>query len=177
VCGLGPPDIGMQGVPLLQRLGLTVGYPYLPWLTQWWFKQQPTGRLDLSDEDRLSLLQQESSKGKPHAKDIPIIKDVGFSKLQLVAAKEAYSQGFDKGVHDGTLMCRDWGFRIEDIREDLIVQLWYGKDDASVPFNHGVQIAARLGGRAQFTVGEDETHASMEMNYMREYLKELVRCT
>jgi pimeloyl-ACP methyl ester carboxylesterase len=70
----------------------------------------------------------------------------------------------------------DHGFRIEDIRPELPVHLWYGKLDSFVPPNHGVQIAARLGGRAYLRL-EDETHASIVVNRMREILEHLVRST
>lgn len=85
-------------------------------------------------------------------------------------------QGFDGAWQDGRLMCMNFGFRIEDIRPGLPVQLWYGKHDTSVPPNHGVQIAARLGGRAQLRV-EDETHGSIVVNRMKEILEDLVRST
>jgi hypothetical protein len=176
VSALGPPDIGYAGVPLLQRSGLAIGYPYFPGLTAWWFKQQPTGRLDLNDEDRLALLIRETKKGTSHPKDLPIFRDEAFLKLQTVGAKAAYSQGFHHGVYDGTISCTNWGFKVEDIRQDLPVHLWYGTDDASVPFNHGVQLRKRLGERATLTVGKGETHASMEFNFMREYLQMIVGC-
>jgi pimeloyl-ACP methyl ester carboxylesterase len=64
-------------------------------------------------------------------------------------------------------------FRIEDIRPELPVQLWYGKLDTFVPPNHGVQIAARLGGRAYLRI-EDETHGSIVVNRMREILEHLL---
>lgn len=87
------------------------------------------------------------------------------------------SQGFDGLLQDGKVMCMDYGFRIEDIRPDLPVQLWYGKLDTFVPLNHGVQIAARLGGRAHLRV-EDETHASISGQRMKgEILRDLVRST
>lgn len=162
---------------MLQRLGLAVGYPYLPGLTAWWFKQQPTGRLDLNDEDRLALLIRECKKGTSHPKDLPIFRNEGFLKLQIVASKAAFAQGVHNAVHDGTLSCSKWGFKIEDIRQDLPVHLWCGTDDKSVPFNHGVQMKKRMRGEGVvLTVGEGETHASMEVNYMREYLEKMVAC-
>lgn len=171
VCGLGPPDIGTKGVPLLQRLALAVGYPHLPGLTAWWFKRQPSGRLDLDDGERLKLLQEAIAKGpKPHSKDVPLLESPTFLALNLAASREAFSQGFEHATHDGTLACSDWGFKIEDIRPDLEVELWYATDDASVPFAHGEQILERLRGRARFVRGEGETHGSLEVNFMREYL-------
>lgn len=177
VSALGPPDIGYAGVPWLQRAGLAIGYPYFPGLTTWWFKQQPTGRLDLSDEDRLALLVQVCKESTKHAKDIPIFRNEHFLKLQIVAAKAAFAQGVHHAVHDGTLSCTPWGFEIEDIRQDLPVHIWCGTDDTSVPFNHGVQMKKRMEGKdVVLTVGEGETHASLEFNFMKDYLEGIVRC-
>ncbi len=72
------------------------------------------------------------------------------------------------------MICTDFGFRIEDIRHDLPVQLWYGKYDTHVPLNHGKQIAARLGGRASLRV-EDETHASISQKWKKEELEDLIK--
>ena len=72
-------------------------------------------------------------------------------------------------------MCRDWGFRIEDIRKDLPVHLWYGRLDRFVPLNHGMQIAARLGGgnNVQLRV-EDESHSAILFNWKRDIIQGLV---
>ncbi len=68
----------------------------------------------------------------------------------------------------------DFGFRIEDIRPDLPVQLWYGKHDVFVPLYHGETIANRLGDRANLRV-EDETHASIFYNWREQFLEDLVK--
>ncbi|KAH8771492.1 Alpha/Beta hydrolase protein [Hyaloscypha finlandica] len=137
------------------------------------------GRLDLTDERRLELLQQSVSKseGSAQAKDLEVMKDEDFLRLYLRSTRESFAQGFEATLQDGRAMCMDWGFRIEDIRPDLPVQLWYGKLDTFVPLNHGVQIAARLGDRAHLRV-EDETHASISGQRMKEeILRGLVSST
>ncbi|QDS71237.1 hypothetical protein FKW77_000070 [Venturia effusa] len=175
VSALGPPDIGYAGVPLLQRSGLAIGYPYFPGLTTWWFEQQPTGRLDLSDEDRLALLTRVCKQHTKHAKDIPIFLNEKFLRLQIVTAKAAFAQGVRHAVHDGTISCTRWGFDLEDIRKDLPLQIWCGTDDSSVPFNHSVQMKHRMTGKdVVLTVKEGETHASVEINFMKEYLEGIV---
>jgi pimeloyl-ACP methyl ester carboxylesterase len=63
---------------------------------------------------------------------------------------------------------------VEDIRPDLPVQLWYGKQDSIVPLHHGEQIVVRLGGRAVVRV-EDETHASLQVRFQEEILENLVK--
>jgi hypothetical protein len=71
-------------------------------------------------------------------------------------------------------MCYDFGFRIEDIRPDIPVNLWYGTLDKCIPCNHGVQIAARLGERANLRLLE-ETHTSIFFNNREAVLTELLK--
>ncbi|TAQ91199.1 hypothetical protein B7494_g488 [Chlorociboria aeruginascens] len=179
VCGLGPPDIGMRGSNFVHWIGFTFGFHYSPsFLLRWFWQREPTGRLDLTDEKRLELWLQRESKPKAtvHEKDIELLKDEDFLRVSLRSCRESFAQGFEGVRQDGKLISSDFGFRIEDIRPDLPVQLWYGKHDTFVPLNHGVQIAARLGGRAHLRV-EDETHGSISMNLKRQYLEDLVRST
>lgn len=175
ICGLGPPDIGMKGACWVNWLGFTLGYRYFPMATGWYLKRQLAANLDLSDEKRYQKLRKEvlKSKSMPE-KDREIMKDESTLRLFLRTSRQSFSQGSDAAVQDGRLMCMDFGFRVEDIRPDLPVQLWYGKQDVAVPLNHGVQIAARLGGRAALRV-VDETHLSIWANYGEEALRELVR--
>ncbi|KAF2464645.1 alpha/beta-hydrolase [Lindgomyces ingoldianus] len=176
VCGLGPPDIGMSGARWLNWLGFTLGYRYAPsWANRWFWQRQPIGRLDLTDEKRLELLLQSASGSiGAHEKDLEVMKDEDFLRLILRSTRESFAQGYDGIGQDGKVMCMDYGFRIEDIRADLPVQLWYAKHDVFVPLNHGKQIAARLGGRGHLRV-EDETHSSIVVNWRKEILEDLVR--
>ena len=131
--------------------------------------------MDLTDEKRLELLQQCVSKSEAtaHEKDLDVMKDEDILRLLLRSTRESFAQGFDGVRQDGKLMSLDHGFRIEDIRHDLPVRLWYGKLDVYVPLRHGEQIAARLGGRAHLRV-EDETHASISAKRKKEILEDLL---
>lgn len=173
VCGLGPPDMGMKGASWLQWLGFTVGFRYFPSLTRYFFQGSAGARLDLSDEERLTLMKQQLLKSKIHDKDLDFINDEDYLRVSLRAAREAYAQGFDGLLQDGRLMSVDFGFRIEDIRPDLPVQLWYGKFDINVPPTHGEQIAQRLGSSARLRM-VDETHASLFTNWRWSFLEDLV---
>ncbi|KAH8819038.1 alpha/beta hydrolase [Xylogone sp. PMI_703] len=176
LCGLGPPDIGMKGADFIHQIGLTIGWRYSPAIFLRWFLQsEPRGQVDLSDEKRLELLKQRVSKseGKAHEKDLQVWKDEGFRRVHLQSTRESFKQGFDGVLLDGKLMCMEYGFRIEDIRPDLPMKLWYSKHDTSVLLNHGKQIVARLGGQANLRV-LDETHASLPVNWREEILTELL---
>ncbi|KAF2792950.1 alpha/beta hydrolase fold protein [Melanomma pulvis-pyrius CBS 109.77] len=174
VCGMGPPDIGMSGAGWMHWLAYTWGYRYGPgWLGRWWWRRDPLGRLDLTDEQRLELYMQPNLH--LNERDHDIMKDKDLVRLVVRSSRESFAQGYDGVWQDGKLMCKDFGFRIQDIRLDLPVQLWYGKYDTYVPLNHGEQIAARLGGRAQLRV-EDEAHAGISVHWNKEILEALVSC-
>ncbi|KAF2726551.1 alpha/beta-hydrolase [Polyplosphaeria fusca] len=173
VVGLGPPDIGMSGADWLHRLGFPHGLRYAPFsIVKRFWQSDPSGRLDLGEDERLKLVLQSPVR---HEKDAAFMKS-DWPRLSLRAVGECYTQGFDGIFQDGRLICSDFGFQVEDIRSDLPLHLWYGKLDTFVPSNHGVQIAARWRGKVQLKV-EDETHASIVVNRSREILAALTEQT
>jgi len=176
VCGLGSPDMGYGGMKWMNWVGWTFGQRIAPGLCRWWFGREPGARVDLSDEERMRLLRQgfEKDKANMHPKDLAVFSDVDFMRTHLRSSREAFGQGMDGFSLDFRLLNANFGFRIEDIRENLPVQLWYGKLDTNVPLQHGEKIAARLGANAHLRV-EDETHASIWANWKEEYLGELVK--
>ncbi|KAF2257673.1 alpha/beta hydrolase fold protein [Lojkania enalia] len=176
VCGIGPTDIGMSGANWVNWIGFTFGWRYsFVAAIRWFFRLEPAARLELTDEERFELHMQRMSR-LTNEKDLEVLNDADFAQLFLRTARESYRQGFDAVTDDGRLICLDYGFRIEDIRSDLPVHLWYGKQDAHVPLNHGQQIAARLGDRAQLRV-EDDTHASIWLKWKEEVLKDMIKST
>jgi pimeloyl-ACP methyl ester carboxylesterase len=160
----------MKGANWINWIGFTFGWRWAsPWAVRWVFGGEPAARLDLSDEERYRL-QMKAAANITNEKDQEFFKDESFVSLFLRGAREAYGQGFEAMTQDGKLMCLDWGFRIEDIRPHIPFQLWYGNQDTHVPLRHGVQIAARLGDKAQLNV-RDETHASLWVNTMEEAIQ------
>jgi pimeloyl-ACP methyl ester carboxylesterase len=178
VCGLGPPDIGMKGADFMHQLGFPYGWKYAPmFLKKWFFSRDAFGRMDLTDEQRLQRALSPSNLATfKHPRDREFMGDEDFIRLILRSTREARAQGFDGIALDGKVMCRDWGFRVEDIQKHLPVQLWYGKDDWFVPANHGVQIAERLGGDDRRVVlrVENDTHASISQRWKREQLEAIL---
>jgi pimeloyl-ACP methyl ester carboxylesterase len=178
VCGLGPVfEIGMKGARWLNWIGFTFGYRYTPRiLNRWFWQSQTCGRLDWSDEKRLERHMKDflKSKSTAHEKDLEVMTDEDNAQRFLRSARESFAQGFDAALQDGRVLSMDFGFRIQDIRSDLPVQLWYGKHDVIVPLNHGETIAKRLSDRANLRV-EDETHASIFFNWREQILEDLVK--
>jgi len=132
----------------------------------------------MTDEERLQLILQgiRQDKNIPE-QDREIMKREDwedFLRVHLRSTREAFAHGFDAAAQDGRVMSIDYGFRLEDIRSDLPFFLWYGTEDKNVPVNVGVQVAARLGGRANLRV-EDGTHNSVQLNWKEEQLQELLK--
>lgn len=178
ICGLGPPDMSMWKADWMHWLGFPYGWRYAPvWLNEWFFRLDAFGRMELSDEERLEKMLDPSRLAKiRNQKDRRILGDREVLGLGLRASREANRQGFGGIAQDGRVMCSEWGFRIEDIRRDLPVLLWYGKEDTFVPPNHGVEIAARLGGTEGKAVLrlEDDTHYSISHDWRREQLEAIL---
>ena len=175
VCGLGPMDIGMKGADFMHKIGFPYGWKYTPeFLMEWYFSRDVFGQMDMTDEQRLQRALSPSSLAIiKDPRDRKIMNDEDVIRLVLRSTREARAQGFEGIALDGKVLCRDWGFQIEGIRKDLRVQLWYGKDDCFVPANHGVQIAARLGGDNGRVVLrlEDDTHTTISQRWQREQLE------
>lgn len=131
--------------------------------------------MDLSDEERLRrMLSPEVQSKIKSDKDKAIVNDVNILRMMLVCTREANRQGFRGTKQDGEVSCTPFGFRLEDIRKDIPVQLWYGKDDVFVPPSHGEQIAKRIGGRVELRL-ENDTHTSISVNWKEEQIKAILK--
>lgn len=175
VVGLGLPDMSSKGQNWMHWLGFRFGWPYMPNLVHYWFKREAAMQLQLSDEERYELQMEQFWKSKPLPKDAEVLGDGREFRLMLRQARQAYAQPWADGVgQDGHLLSRDFGFRVQDIRKDLPMRLWYGKQDTHCPPSHGEQTAERLGASATLRI-ENETHASLTMNWRRRILEDLLK--
>jgi pimeloyl-ACP methyl ester carboxylesterase len=159
----------------MHRIAFPIGWSYAPVpLVRWYISRDPVFNLSLSDEERLRRWQHPSRLSTiKHPREMEVMRDTDYLRLSLQSMREALAQGWEWVCQDAALMCTDLGFRVEDVREDLPVQLWYGKDDTFVPMNHGVQIAKRLGCRAELRV-EQDTHGSISHRWKREVLQAIL---
>ncbi|KAF2022008.1 alpha/beta-hydrolase [Aaosphaeria arxii CBS 175.79] len=176
VCGLGPPDMGYRGMKFMNYLGWTFGQRMFPGLCRWWFSREPGARLDLPETERMELMRQgfEKSKASMHPKDAAFFGDLDQRWVMLRTAAEAFSQGMGGFSQDFRLLNSDFGFRIEEIRKDLKVQIWHGTLDENVPTHHGEMVAKRIGDNATLKI-TDDTHASIFRERKEEYLGKLVK--
>ena len=178
VVALGPPDIGMKGAQLVNRIGYPYGFRFTPNflkpLHTWFWRRDAYGRVDLTDEERFKMLMKQVETAKMHPKDKEVFKDENFIRIGLQSTRQGFEQGFDGVFEDGKLCCLDLGFKVEDIRPDLPIHLWYGKYDVNVPANHGIQLEKRLGSRAVLNL-KDETHASVTANWKKQIIEDLLK--
>ena len=116
----------------------------------------------------------EKNKAKMNPKEVAMLGDKDWMWMHLRRGEEVYGQGTGGLSDDFRLLNSDFGFKIEDIRKDLPVQLWHGKLDTFVPLHHAEKVAARLGDNAHLKISDD-THASIWAVRKEEYLSELVR--
>jgi pimeloyl-ACP methyl ester carboxylesterase len=72
--------------------------------------------------------------------------------------KDGLADGCDGWVDDDLLMVQPWGFELSDIR--VPVQLWQGRHDAMVPYNHGVWLAGQIPG-VDARLSEEDSHCTV----------------
>jgi hypothetical protein len=170
----------MKGAQLVNRIGYPYGFLLCPsfvsFLNRWFWQRDAIGRVDLSDEERLKMAMDQIEKYKSTISDIelPILSDENFHRIALKSRRGGFAQGYEGVFLDGKLCCRKFGFKLEDIRPDLPIYLWYGKQDVLVSPNHGVQTEKRLGSRACLRL-EDETHVSLTVHWKKEILENLIK--
>jgi len=171
----------MRGASLAHRAGFPYGWRWAPtWLLRWFLERDATYRVHVSEEQRLQIKRSAAQQARiVHPKDKAIYADEDVLRLSIRSVSEALAQGLGVAREDGRVSCHDWGFRIEDVRKDLRVMLWYGVEDSFVPIRHGVEIAARLaerGGEERVERRfEQDTHSSIFFAWRREALVEILR--
>ncbi|EUC50815.1 hypothetical protein COCMIDRAFT_32012 [Bipolaris oryzae ATCC 44560] len=178
ICGLGPPDMSMWHADMVHWLSFPFGWRFAPEiLLEWFFRLDVFGRMEVSDGEKLEKMTEPARLASiENPKNRRILGDEAFLTVALKAAREAQRQGFGGVALDGRVVCRDWGFRIEEIRKDLPVKLWYGRDDVFIPPNIGVETAERLkgaGGKVVLRLEED-THYSISQDWKKEQLEAIL---
>lgn len=154
----------------------------LRWLIKLIFTRGPVWQLELSDEERLEGLRRNFDLKKAHPADVEITKNPNYPDMQRLfirSSREALSQGLGGYLDDAQTLSKDPGFRVEDIRPDLLVQLWYGTDDTNVSPKAGEETAERLRAagntKVELHMEPGETHGSTQVKFQRQQLEDLLR--
>lgn len=179
VTGLGLPDMSQAWPPIVVFLNKHLD---LRWLMRWIFASSPAWQMNLTDEERREGLRQSFDIKKAHPADVQTARQPDYPdwmQLFLCSAREAVSQGWEGFLDDSAILSKDPGFRVEDVRVDLPLQLWYGTDDTNVSPRAGEETVQRLraGGnmKVELHMKEGETHGSTQVKYRRSVLEDLLR--
>jgi pimeloyl-ACP methyl ester carboxylesterase len=154
----------------------------LRWLYKHLFAAGAVWNMDLSDAERQEAMCKSFDVKKAQPADVEITKLPNYPDLQrvfLLSTRAAVAQGFAGFEDDAYVLSRDPGYRVEDIRPDLSVQLWYGTADTNIAPKVGEEIAERLraaGNRkVELHMEPGETHGSTQVKFRRRYLEDLLR--
>lgn len=175
--GMGPIDVGIKGMNFNNWL-IFKGFMYFPAGIRWVQNKVATMLRSAPDERIVEVTKSRFSKQSykwlsPNEKDIGILRDPEFITLMLVFYREHYKQGVEGYMEEGRVLTSDLGFRVEDIRASLPIQLWYGRQDTNVPLRIGEEIATRLRSRPDLYV-KDETHLGLALKYSFDALERLL---
>jgi pimeloyl-ACP methyl ester carboxylesterase len=179
VTGLGLRDMSQAWPAPLVWLNQQID---LSWLVVLLTVRGPIWNMDLSDEERMVAYRQALDLKKVHPKDAELARRADSSdmvKLFLQSSREAFAQGREAYQEDCVILSRNPGFRIEDTRADLPVQLWCGTDDSNVSAKAGEETAQRLevsGNKlVELHMESGHTHGSTQVNFQRQILEDVLR--
>lgn len=178
VTGLGLSDMSQPWHPALVFINKHLN---LRWAMKWIFTSSPAWKLHLSDEERMEGMRKGFDINKAHPADVAVARDgryPDFMKLFLCSACEAIRQGYDGFLDDAQILSEDPGFRVQNIRSDLPIQLWYGTDDVNVSPRAGEETAERLRAagntHVELHMEKGETHGSVQVKFQRRILEDLL---
>lgn len=110
----------------------------------------------------------------PNDKDAALFRDEDFLTLCVEAMREHFRQGIEGHMEEWRVMTsKNIGFDMGEVRRDLPVHLWYGRQDGSVSWRVGEATAEAIGGNAKLYV-RDEAHLSMIAGRGEEVLRKLL---
>ncbi|TID00151.1 hypothetical protein CH35J_006217 [Colletotrichum higginsianum] len=173
--GMGPIDVGTKGMNWGNWLTFK-GLMYFPAIIRWLQTKVMAVLNSVSNEKMVELVRDGLSKKSYSwaSPDLPTLRDPEVLTMMLDSYREHYKQGVDGHMEDGRVLTSDWGFRLEDMRSSIPIQLWYSKKDTNVPFRMGEAIASRLSSPPDFYVKEDETHLNLVLKYSADALERLL---
>ncbi|ETS77084.1 hypothetical protein PFICI_10958 [Pestalotiopsis fici W106-1] len=178
LAGMGPIDIGTRGMNWSNWF-IFNGFMYFPFIIRWIQNKLVATLATVSNEKIVALVERQLSKPSNRqfmytATDIAILRDPDFLSMMLNFYREHYKQGVDGHMEDGRVLTTNLGFRLQDIRPSLPIQMWYSKDDTNVPFRMARAMAERLSCPPQFHAISDETHLSLVLKYSADVLEHLL---
>lgn len=174
VCGTGPFDLTMRNSPWPVWFFFQTCRAF-PFLLRWFRASELKQNEGKTVDEFVARTRKQLDSWfihllGPHEKDLALFRDDGFLAFVYDVMQEHYKQGVYPHMEELRLLTTNYlGFRLEEVRPDLPVQLWYGRHDSSVSVRVGEAIKASLGGRAHLNV-RDEAHMSLVLGCREEVL-------
>ncbi|KAF7511537.1 hypothetical protein GJ744_004125 [Endocarpon pusillum] len=109
------------------------------------------------------------------ARDGAVLVADGAAAVRAAVAtlQKAYQQSAAGAVQEGTLFTKDWGFRLEDVKNHRVL-LWWGTEDENAPIDMGRRMAQRLP-NAELIEFNGDTHYTLIPKRYPEILARLIR--
>lgn len=167
VCGLGPvyEPWAIRDMHWPARLGFTLAQR-APRLLRLVYGDLTSKVMRWNPEFLMSLLTVSAPMADKIALRRPEVRQVF-----MMSARESLRKGAQGALQDFEMYSHEWGFNIEDI--SIIINLWHGKSDATVPFSHGNFMATRLSlARPHFF--PEEGHFSLPVNHAKDIVRTLI---
>jgi pimeloyl-ACP methyl ester carboxylesterase len=167
VCGLGPvyEPWAIRDMQWPARLGFTLAQR-APRLLRLVYGDLTSKVMRWNPDFLMSLLMVSA----PIADNIAL-KRPEVRQVFVMSAKESLRKGAQGALQDFVMYSHEWGFNIKDI--SMVINLWHGKSDATVPFSHGNFMANRLH-HARSHFFSEEGHFSLPVNHAKDIVRTLI---
>lgn len=167
VCGMGPIELGTDGMNASNRLIFFLAHR-LPALLTPIIKLMARSFQD-PEKARKGMAKAMQQLPKPDRE--ALLTTPGAVESLTASAMEAYHQGVKGAVYEGGLYGRDWGFRLEDLTFQPLY-LWHGELDTSVAIAMARAVASKLP-NCTATFYPDEGHLSVPLRHQAEIITAL----
>ncbi|KAK5733376.1 hypothetical protein LTR17_009748 [Elasticomyces elasticus] len=178
VAGMGPHDVGVQGMRIGNRF-IFWCFRHFSWLARLTARLSATQykRLIAMSNNQLSAYIAKTLKSRlrfrsVQQKDAEAMSNITSLRMMLKSGSEHFRQGTDAWLEEGRLITSPIGFDLNDVKVPVL--LWYGKQDLNVPLSIGEEIANGLPEKLAKLQIEDETHISLVLNRRREVLEDIL---
>ncbi|KAF2475084.1 alpha/beta-hydrolase [Lindgomyces ingoldianus] len=171
VCGIGPIDALPDMVPYLpwRLMGITLWflkvvarYVILPYLLLPYYTRDPS-RLKRVLENQCQTPAEKALISNDSDSDTNLDDSVA-------GLLEAFKQGTEGCLHDGTVLARNWGFELKEVNSEK-VWLVHGDKDTHAPLGMAQWINERLGG-GRLRVLEGKTHFTIWKDHSEEIFRQ-----
>ena len=97
--------------------------------------------------------------------DRDVLNEDSLRSLFLIEIPEVFRQGTKGQIHDLKIFAQPWGFNLEDISKNLIVNLWHGEVDSSIPVSMAKRVSKAIS-TCNATFFPNKGHLSVFYNNM-----------